>query len=114
MDASAERAGLEVTLRQLAALFVQYRFDIGAETDFQDGLSIVLTQNGFHFLREHDLGGKFGRIDFFLPNLSVGIELKVKGSPTDVLRQLHRYALSADIKGLMLVTGRARLAFAPV
>jgi ribulose-5-phosphate 4-epimerase/fuculose-1-phosphate aldolase len=97
----------------LAELLSEYRYVIGNESDFQEGVSRVLERNHWLFYREHDLGRTFGRIDFFLPDAKVGIELKVQGSPTAVLRQLHRYALSPKIHALILVTGRSRLAGVP-
>lgn len=48
------------------------------------------------------------RIDFMVGK--VGLELKIKGSWPEVARQLDRYAASADIGALVLVTSRRRLA----
>lgn len=48
-----------------------------------------------------------GRIDFLTAD-GVGLELKVKGSATDVLRQLERYAHAPHVSALLLVTTRAQ------
>jgi hypothetical protein len=96
----------------VAGLISEYRYVIGNEREFQEGLSRVLELSHVPFLREHDLG-PFGRIDFFLPESEIGIELKVKGSLTAVLRQLHQYALSPGIQSLILVTTRDRLTRVP-
>src|SRR5262245_28911438 len=94
----------------LAALIRGYRFIVGNESAFQDGFLRMLEENQIKHLREHDLGRSFGRIDFYLPDHGIGIELKVKGSRTEVLRQLHRYSLCPEVQALILVTGWTRLA----
>jgi hypothetical protein len=99
---------------RLLDLLTTYRYLIGSETGLQRGLERVLTDHAIEFVREHNLGADYGRIDFYLPQDKYGIELKVKGSRSEVLRQLHRYAQSPDISALILITGRARLAFAPI
>ena len=105
--------GIAAAAESIVGLILQYRYVIGNEVEFQEGLARVFDLNSMLYIREHDLGAAFGRIDFFLPGACIGIELKVKGNPTAVLRQLHRYALSPKIGSLILVTGRARLAAAP-
>jgi hypothetical protein len=52
------------------------------------------------------------RIDFLMAD-GLGIEVKVKGSLSDVTRQLHRYAQITEIKSLLLVTTKARHLEAP-
>ena len=91
-----------------------YRYSVGSEDTFQSGVEQALQWHGIVFFREHHLGPEYGRIDFYVPDVKVGIELKVKGSPSQVLRQLHRYAHSPDISALILLTARARLAFSPM
>jgi len=101
------------SLQNLAQLVVQYRYLIGSEAGFQESLARILTMSGIAYRREYDLGQAFGRIDFYLPDDAIGIELKVKGSPSGVMRQLYRYAQCPEIQALLLVTGRSRLALAP-
>lgn len=91
-----------------------YRYSVGSEDSFQRGVEQVLYRHRIPFLREHQLGPEYGRIDFYLPDGKLGIELKVKGSPSQVLRQLHRYAQCPDVAVLILLTARARLAFSPM
>ncbi|PYS34070.1 MAG: hypothetical protein DMG14_30340 [Acidobacteria bacterium] len=98
----------------LVEIFKTYRYQHGSEVDFQRGIEEVLRRHDITFLREHQLGPAYGRIDFYIPNHKYGVELKVKGSPSEVLRQLHRYAQCPDITALILITGRRRLAFAPM
>jgi len=99
--------------KALVELFKSYRYQIGSEIDLQRGLEQVLSQHGIAFCREYSLQPDYGRIDFYLPDYKCGVELKVKGAPSEVLRQLYRYAQSPDISALILITTRARLAIAP-
>ena len=99
---------------ELGELIRAYRYPIGSEVDFQRGIEDVLSRNGIPFQREHPLGRPYGRIDFYLTEQRYGIEVKVKGSPSEVLRQLHRYAQCPSIAALILITGRRRLAFPPI
>ena len=86
---------------------------VGSESAFQTGVELVLQKHGIAYIREWDLGRAFGRIDFYLPGSGTGLELKIKGSPSDVARQLYRYCLSPDIASLILLTPRHRLARMP-
>ncbi|MGE0450868.1 MAG: hypothetical protein AB7Q29_14945 [Vicinamibacterales bacterium] len=90
-----------------------FRLPIGRELAFQDAVAEILTRSRIPFEREYDLRGGRGRIDFYVPVLRLGLELKVKGSPSDVVRQLQRYTSSSEIEVLVLVTGRARLGAMP-
>lgn len=86
-----------------------FRIRTGQEMAFQDDVATILTREGCEFEREYDLGPGRGRIDFYVPSIKCGLELKVKGSLADVARQLQRYAASKEIDSLVLVTGRTRL-----
>lgn len=81
------------------------RFNYLDEDGLQFGLACSLTAAGFDVLREVRLT-KTDRIDL-LVNGNIGIEVKVAGSPAVVLRQLTRYARSAKVAELLLVTPRA-------
>lgn len=103
----------EQSLGSFVELLKTYRYSVGSEDSFQRSLEQVLLRHRIAFRREHQLGPEYGRIDFYLPDRKFGIELKVKGSPSQVLRQLHRYAQCPDIGALILMTARARLGLAP-
>jgi hypothetical protein len=104
----------EVSLSGFIELLKTYRYSVGSEDSFQRGVEEVLHRHRIPFLREHQLGREYGRIDFYLPDLRLGIELKIKGSPSQVLRQLHRYAQCPDVAALILLTSRSRLTFSPM
>lgn len=87
-----------------------YRFS--SERVLQDDLGAILALLGVSVLREFTLGSA-GRVDFYLPTLSLGIEVKTKGTWTALIRQLRRYAERPEVKSLLVVTSRVRLAQLP-
>lgn len=82
-----------------------YRYSFQSETELQEGIEKVLIPL-IEYKREYSLG-EAGRPDFFLPSIGVAIEVKIKFSRSEVLRQLHRYAKCEQIKSLILVTSRS-------
>lgn len=90
------------------------------ENDLQNALDTRLTAEAgrrhpiTHVRREVRLDDH-NRIDFLVAlaeslggeSSTVGVEVKIKGSAKDVLRQLTRYAAIADIDELLLVTTKA-------
>lgn len=74
----------------------------------QAAVGEVLRDAGISVLPEFRLGAE-DRVDFWCWNLGVAVECKVDGSPTEVLRQLTRYAKHECVKALVLVTSKARL-----
>ena len=69
----------------------------------------VLERDGISLTPEVALDGDArNRIDFMAE--TVGLELKTKGSPAAVLRQLDRYAAAQQVDALILVTTRRSLA----
>jgi len=84
------------------------RFNCDNEQQMQDGIEQALKDAGIWAEREYRLSVE-DRIDFYVHHPRIGIEVKVKGSPSDVLRQCLRYANYKVIKGIVLVTSRLRL-----
>lgn len=97
-----------MTFIDAMARIASYRYLTGTELDLQRQLAEAMTREGITFEAEYQLGA-VGRIDFYLPTWRAGMEVKVEGSPSSVLRQLHRYAGVAEFDRLVLVTRRARL-----
>lgn len=64
------------------------------------------------FEREKVLDEKYGTIDFLVDG-RIGLEIKIKGSPSAVARQLLRYFECGQVAELVLVTGRAKLGQLP-
>ncbi len=88
----------------LKSLIVGHRYTWTDEKQLQDGIEALLTSAGVPFEREFRLS-MFDRPDFMVGR--VVIEVKVKGSRWDVVRQLHRYAQSPIVDAIILVTTKA-------
>ena len=94
---------------RVAELILSHRLTVNDEYELQAALGDLLGGAGIAFEREKLLG-EAGRIDFFLPVGSIGLETKVAGSPSEVLEQVIRYAHRPEISGLMLVTNKDSVA----
>lgn len=68
---------------------------------------MVFLKRQITFSREFKLSHR-DRPDFFLPVPGLAIEIKVDGSTSSVIRQLHRYAEHEAVKGIFLLTSRMR------
>ncbi len=66
----------------------------------------VLTELGHKYLREHILNPR-SRVDFYLPEHRIGIEVKVAGSVNEAIRQISRYNECHQIDGTILISSRA-------
>lgn len=95
-----EPAGLSA--RDLARRLARYRFPVSVEKAMQDAVESALRAEKLQFRREVTRGAD--RIDFVVG--AIGVELKVKGSPSDLIRQLERYSAWDDLTELLLVTTR--------
>lgn len=84
------------------------------EYALQRWLNDKITEAGGNSIRELRLSDLRSRIDIFVSApvehgvvAGVGIEVKIKGSAADVLRQLERYAKCEEITELVLVTTKS-------
>ncbi|WP_213816257.1 hypothetical protein [Glaciihabitans sp. dw_435] len=85
------------------------------EIVLQGALEELLALHNVPCAREVRLSDDISRIDMMLstaddhglPALDLGIEVKIKGSAADVLRQLTRYAKCPEIRELVLITTKA-------
>jgi len=78
-------------------------FTLSNEKKVQIQICQHLKNAGLDIQREVYLDQK-NIIDFMVSGL--GIEVKVKGSAFDILRQCERYCEFEQVKGLMLISGR--------
>jgi hypothetical protein len=105
-----------MTVADIIQLILSYRYSFSQEDGLQSGIDEALTTAGIQFVREHKMGAA-GRIDFYLPALRCGIELKAGrsgGGPSKVCGQLVGYAEHPDIDELIVVSTRASLRSLPV
>jgi hypothetical protein len=105
---AATKAPLDKVLEALRS----HRFKYQNEKDLQKGIEEAFKAAGIRFEREKPIGADGEVIDFLVDG-GIGIEIKIKGSPTAVARQLLGYAECTEISVLVLVTGKARLGRLP-
>ncbi len=98
---------LAPTVLQLRELIGRHKFRGRNEKVIQDGLELVFTKHHpIAFQRELILA-KGSCIDFLFAD-GIGVEVKVDGGLTAVLRQLDRYASFEQVKHLLLVSALSR------
>lgn len=95
-----------MTPEQIVTLLERHRFRGMTEEHFQDGIEAILEEAGITYQREERLTPR-DRIDFLVGE--TGIEVKINGSPSEIIRQLGRYAAHEHITALVLASSRIRL-----
>jgi len=91
--------------RYIALCIRQHRYAFSDERGLHQGIAHVLSAAAFDFKQEYRLS-KEDRVDFFLPNSGIVVEVKVKGSGASLLEQLERYAQHDAVRGIIVVTTR--------
>lgn len=99
-----------MTAHELCLLIERSVRGVGTEDAVQRKIAEAFTRNAVAHEREVRLD-KASRIDFMVGEL--GVEVKVGGGITAVIRQLHRYAEFARVAELVLVTTKSTLARVP-
>jgi hypothetical protein len=103
----------EEFLDSLVYFLRNYQYRYIRESQLQEGVEQVFGQRkDWSFHREHALSPQ-DRPDFWFPGQGVAVELKTGGSLTLLTRQLQRYALLPEVRGLVLVTPLRRLCALP-
>lgn len=96
---------------QITQALSSYRYLGVDEYAIQDGIAAALSAAGIVFEREKRLG-PHERLDFAVA--TIAIEVKIRGSRADLIRQLARYARHEDVEQIILAsTSRVLLAGAP-
>lgn len=95
----------------MAAAIKSFRFHYSNEKELQAGIGRAFAAKGIAFEPEKPIG-KGGVIDFLVTG-GIGVEIKIKGSPSEVARQLVAYAECEEVREIVLVTGRSRLGRLP-
>lgn len=96
--------GVEDMPARITKLVAAHVFSYATEDGLQEALAGVLTAAGLPAQREVRLTPT-ARIDLMVG--TVGVEVKVRSTPAQVLRQLTRYAATGQVTALVLVTTRA-------
>ncbi len=93
---------------QIAAQLQEWSFvSIVVEGRLQYEVRHVLNALKYKYQQEHRLDAR-SRVDFYLPEQKIGIEVKTAGSPSKVMKQIQRYNECDQIKGMILITSRSR------
>lgn len=89
----------------VAGWFRDYVLTGATEYGVQYAVTEILCKRQVAHQAEYRLGPK-DRVDFWLPEYDIAIEVKVKGSWKDVTAQLLRYMQHTRVRGIVLVTTR--------
>lgn len=102
---------MTITVGQVLEAIEDFRFTYDNEVELQSAIALAFADRHVPYEREARLGADL-KIDFLIPG-GIGVEIKIKGSPSEVARQLLAYANRPEITCLVLVTARAALSRLP-
>lgn len=96
------------TIDQIANWLGEWTFrSLSLEAQLQEEITFILQESKYEFESEYILG-PHSRVDFYLPQPKIGIEVKVGSRTNQVMRQIHRYNGYDQISGIILITSRAK------
>ncbi len=90
-----------MTLTDLVTKLSGYRFTFTSEKELQEGIASALITERIPYRRELHLSVP-DRPDFMLDG-GIALEVKIKGSLADLLRQASRYAGHAEVTGILVI-----------
>jgi len=90
-----------MNLDSLETLLSSHRYRFSSERDLQNGIDEVLQTSGLSYRREFSLGVS-DRPDFLVHG-GIAIEVKIKGSISELIRQISRYATHNDVSAILVV-----------
>lgn len=93
-----------MVLRRIVTELPRYAYRYANEIELQSGIADVLTKSGITFEREV-IAGPRDRFDFLVAS-GIVIEAKIKGSLSQALAQVDRYAARDDVTAVILVATR--------
>lgn len=93
-------------VEQIVGTLMEHQFHFVSEQELQEGIWEALVGHGIEVQREVVLPDKAGRIDFMVA--AIGIEVKVDGSLSALIRQSIRYARCPWVDELVVVTTKAK------
>jgi len=99
-----------MTARELELYLGGFRYNLTNEESIQLGIAEALRAGHIAFERETRLSAR-DRLDFLVGD--VAIEVKLKGTANDLLRQLSRYTEHESVRELLVVTARSQLSDLP-
>lgn len=109
--AEREHNSAENRINDIMFIIDKYRYNnVATEKELQDDIAEAFLKNDIQFTREYQVNEE-SRPDFYING--IGVEIKIKGSASQLLRQIHRYLTAEKIEGMVVVTTRSVLADIP-
>lgn len=96
---------MEDLVQQIKKSLLGHFYPLQDEIQTHEKMHAVMVAAGLPFFEREFKLNKKDRIDFYFPESGLGVEVKVQGSPNEILKQLERYALNEQIKALLYVSG---------
>ena len=93
----------QLSVDDVASYLAGWSLRFGTEELLQEDVAAALAASAWRCEREFVLT-KSSRVDFYLPDLQIGIECKVGSSMAQVTRQIVRYANHDSIAALILIS----------
>lgn len=90
---------------KILSLLRNKKFDLTNEKVLQEQMKEVFSLNEIEFIKEAHLGSNESIIDFKVGK--IGIEVKIKGRPMNIYKQIERYLKTDSIDVLILVTNKS-------
>jgi hypothetical protein len=97
-------ADIAMQLRRLTVTLPAFQYRFADEVTLHEGIAGVLDEAKIPYQREF-VAGPRDRFDFLVAPWIV-VEAKIKGSLSQALTQVDRYAARADVHAVVLVTTR--------
>ena len=95
-----------VLIRTIADRLSLFQFNFKSEMELHEGIAQVLSMADIRFDREVHIS-THERLDL-LTHEGIALEIKVRGSLSDVTRQVYRYAQQPRVRGILVVSSSIR------
>nr|EES53262.1 MAG: hypothetical protein UBAL3_80150051 [Leptospirillum ferrodiazotrophum] len=92
---------MTLTSPDLISSLFRLRFRYTTERDLQNGFEKVFLEKDIPFVREYPVTTA-DRLDFWVDG-GIALEVKIKGSLPDLIRQIARYARHKDVREILVV-----------
>lgn len=96
-----------MTLDDILFLLHGFKTEKNLEPMIVQELAKYLNENQVSYHREHVIS-KHARLDFFLPEHGIAIEVKTASNAAEVTRQIFNYAQHEIVKGIVLISNQQR------
>lgn len=91
-------------LRRIVHVLPQFAYRFSTEIELQDGVALVLQQQGIRFEREY-VASKEDRFDFLCEG-GIVVEVKIEGTFAECARQIQRYAALPLVQAVVIATAK--------